>query len=1020
MKPLYLSIQAFGPFSDKEDIDFKKLGTYPLFLINGPTGAGKSSILDAICFALYGQTTGAERTASQMRCDHAKPDVLTQVCLDFSIGDKVYRIKRIPMQARVKKNGEGTTSQQSEATLWELDNTENNRLIVSKKVSEADSEIKVLLGLNVEQFRQVMVLPQGKFRDLLLADSKDREKIFSQLFQTSIYKRIEEKLKLEASEIKKQVDQHQNQVLGIIKSVGLELEEDVTKELASLSEQLNIAKENKDKANDKLKVCERSLEAAQSLNKQFASLSVKKEALAKEALLAPIIEVDKKRLSHALKAEKINFLFEDKRKLIASKERLTLSLKSCSDKHKASKALLELRDGAFNQAEAAYSEVDTLKEKRSELAQYDHLLVHLNNELIETQKVEEKAFNSESIFHKAKEKSREQIKLLLTQEKESDKLKLIITSLSSSQVALEKITQVLEYREKLHVVHLQQVQLKQESVRLKETVSEAEKNHEKCIVNTKEVELLWHTSQAEILSKALQKGKPCPVCGGLEHPKPIVSNHDDILISKDDVDSARKEEFIAKKQLDKCKLSLATSLEKANLNIQQSDDLTIQLGDMSNKTLEDVKFEKENVEQKVFNLLAQEKKLNDTILLINKIKVDIEQGAEKEKFLEIAMNEDKHNLIEKKSIITQLQKQIPKHYRQTDTLQIEINTINKKVEALTQQLNTARSAKLQIKSDLDKQETTLHLLEKQIHEEEGLLSLAVNRWDKALLASPFELEKHFFSALISAIEQQEITQRIESFKSNVDKLTAVIKQLEQDLSEAQVPNLSQLGEELEQANLLFISIDNTFRQLSERNYQLESVSEMLIKAHVNNQVLEKKYQVIGTLYEVSNGLTGDKVSLQRFVLSVLLDDVLIQASVRLSLMSKGRYQLFRKNDKAKGNKASGLELEVADAYTGKTRSVATLSGGESFLAALSLALGVSDVVQSYAGGIKLETLFIDEGFGSLDPDSLELAIRALIDLQSNGRMIGIISHVSELKEQMALRIDVKSGKYGSEISLLTD
>jgi exonuclease SbcC len=164
--------------------------------------------------------------------------------------------------------------------------------------------------------------------------------------------------------------------------------------------------------------------------------------------------------------------------------------------------------------------------------------------------------------------------------------------------------------------------------------------------------------------------------------------------------------------------------------------------------------------------------------------------------------------------------------------------------------------------------------------------------------------------------------------------------------------------------------------------------------------------------------TGKKISLQRFVLSVLLDDVLIQASVRLSIMSKGRYQLVRKSDRAKGNKASGLELEVDDAYTGKIRSVATLSGGESFLAALSLALGVSDVVQSYAGGVKLETLFIDEGFGSLDPDALELTIRALIDLQSSGRMIGVISHVTELKEQMALRVDVTSGKFGSEISIL--
>jgi exonuclease SbcC len=205
--------------------------------------------------------------------------------------------------------------------------------------------------------------------------------------------------------------------------------------------------------------------------------------------------------------------------------------------------------------------------------------------------------------------------------------------------------------------------------------------------------------------------------------------------------------------------------------------------------------------------------------------------------------------------------------------------------------------------------------------------------------------------------------------------------------------------------------------LEARSNQLKDIQVKLERAHKKNESLEAEYKITGTLSDVANGQTGNKISLQRFVLSVLLDDVLIQASQRLNLMSKGRYQLVRKEDRAKGNKASGLELEVEDSYSGKTRSVATLSGGESFLAALSLALGLSDVVQSYAGGIKLDALFIDEGFGSLDPESLDLAVRTLIDLQASGRMIGIISHVSELKEQMALRVDVESGRGGSHITI---
>jgi exonuclease SbcC len=246
-----------------------------------------------------------------------------------------------------------------------------------------------------------------------------------------------------------------------------------------------------------------------------------------------------------------------------------------------------------------------------------------------------------------------------------------------------------------------------------------------------------------------------------------------------------------------------------------------------------------------------------------------------------------------------------------------------------------------------------------------------------------------------------------------------VSQLKSELSGQAPPDMIAIEQLLAEKTNLFKTTDETWRKLEERNNQLQGVKAKLAKASEKNTDLEAQYAIYGTLSDVAGGQTGNKISLQRFVLSVLLDDVLIQASARLNLMSKGRYQLVRKEDRSKGNKASGLDLEVEDGYSGKTRPVATLSGGESFMAALSLALGLSDVVQSYAGGIKLDTLFIDEGFGSLDPESLDLAIKTLIDLQANGRMIGIISHVSELKEQMALRLDVVSSRSGSTIRTIT-
>ncbi|MCA1772050.1 MAG: SMC family ATPase, partial [Halomonas sp.] len=217
MTPLCLTMQAFGPFAGRETVDFTALGQSPLFLINGPTGAGKSSILDALCFALYGQTTGAERDATQMRCDQSAADMLTEVTLDFRLRGNAYRVRRVPQQERPKARGEGTTTQNAEAQLWQLTaEGKQGDCLVAKSVNDATTQVQGLIGLDANQFRQVMVLPQGKFREMLLAESKDREKIFSQLFQTQIFQRIEEHLRTQANQIERDVNNHRQRVQGIL------------------------------------------------------------------------------------------------------------------------------------------------------------------------------------------------------------------------------------------------------------------------------------------------------------------------------------------------------------------------------------------------------------------------------------------------------------------------------------------------------------------------------------------------------------------------------------------------------------------------------------------------------------------------------------------------------------------------------------------------------------------------------------------------------------------------------------
>ena len=369
MKPLLLSIQAFGPFAGNESVDFTALGSNPLFLTNGATGAGKSTILDAICFALYGQTTGAEREASQMRCHYADPALLSEVTLEFSLGEKQYRIRRVPQQEKPKARGEGTTNHVPEAQLWELDGTEEGKLLVPKKVGEATAMIQGLIGLDVEQFRQVMVLPQGKFRELLLADSTDRQKIFSQLFQASIYKRIEERLKYEASSIKQAVDDHQNQIRGILQAAEVNTEQEVTDSLQALAPDLKAAKAVRDKFDKEKQAAELHLEQAVQLNKRFEDLAQKQTQLTALQEREPAIKMQRQSLEQSLDARNIQPVYRSAQAEAAAQTRLQVEQATSSEKlSDAEKALLNA-DKALTLAKTNAKALDALNKEKLELDQ---------------------------------------------------------------------------------------------------------------------------------------------------------------------------------------------------------------------------------------------------------------------------------------------------------------------------------------------------------------------------------------------------------------------------------------------------------------------------------------------------------------------------------------------------------------------------------------------------------------------------------------------------------------------------
>ena len=1018
MRPLKLTIQAFGPFAGTEQIDFALLGKNPLFLINGPTGAGKSSILDAICFALYGHTTGAEREPGQMRCDHSPADVNCEVSLDFMLGQKQYRIWRSPMQEKPKSRGEGTTSKSAEAKLWHLDGSEQGVLLVSKGVAHANKEIAALMGIGLEQFRQVMVLPQGKFRELLMADSKERETIFSQLFETSIYKKIENKLKEQAAGIKQQVDHHHSKVRGILEGANVASPADLQAEIERLKPSLEAVVAEKQTAQLHLQKAQTQKDKAATLARQFSELDLHQSQLTNTLVDAPNIAKQKDRLALARKAQSIHHLYTQSENAL-SKLASTHSLHNNSIK-KQSLASQEQKHALqhLEQVKNSAREIDSLKSQQSELQRFTHQLIELNEANIAYKRAVSTAKKSKQAFtNKQHEKHALQEERELKEENVEAHIRALEVLPGLLQLA-ETLTEKIAEREALNKLAMniddtqQQLNISEQALVKKIGLY----NDTKTLAN--KTELAWHKGQAALLAKSLSEDLPCPVCGSTEHPAPASAN-DDILVDKTQVDNVREQESVAQNHMQSAK-DKVTSLHNTihTLNTQRVQQVK-RLAQYVDMPLIQLNKKQNDTNNDIAQLSALQQTKTRTQARITEIKSLQMQNSDILQSLETQDNANTGKVISTQTLAQQLSQQIPQQYQDAEILTANLHGISNKIDQLSQQLSQAQNDFATKQSTLDTATATEKALRVQHQEQQKISDNAISQWQQALANSEFANITEFLSLQLSEEAQNDLQHTVEHFQTTIERLTAVIEQLSEALKDQQKPNIATIEQNVSALREVFDQKETAWHQINARVDVLHKTNEKLDKANQENTVLHKQYEVIGTLSEVANGSTGNKISLQRFVLSVLLDDVLIQASKRLNLMSRGRYQLLRKEDRAKGNKASGLELEVHDGDTGKPRSVATLSGGESFMAALSLALGLSQVVQSYAGGIRLDTLFIDEGFGSLDSESLDAATTVLIDLQSSGRMIGIISHVSELKEQMAKRIDVIGSKMGSRINIIS-
>lgn len=917
MRPLKLVMSAFGPYAGRAELDMGLLGNRGLYLINGDTGAGKTTIFDAVAFALYGEASGENREPKMLRSKYAELETPTFVELTFECKGQEYRIKRSPTYNLPNRK----TDVQKAAELYYSDN-----LITGDK--NVNAAVRDILGVDKKQFCQIAMIAQGDFLKLLLADSKDRKEIFHDIFHTGMYKSLQEKIKEKYDELKKNTDRLMQSINQY--ATGIKCDDE------SMQEHIRKAETGQ------LTITEIENEVMVKLGRIIETDEAEEKALTNDKNEADKRLKETETLLTAAQKYKDNI--EAVRISEAGLSKVQKSLKTqqekCDELEKAAAAANEDWEKGAPELNKALEIMGELKEKRAELAASEKELSHLTGEKSaketeakrlaeETEKLRaelENMGNPEAEREKAegeREKNEEKAKGIKGLIKDIDKFKKLQAEYSE---ASEKYHALSEEYERLHAQY--------------------------CRKNK-----AYLDGQAGILAGDLKEGCPCPVCGSLSHPDIAVKPENSP--DKQEVERAEARSESAREKSDKAKgnaerlsgqvnekLSNVKSLAASLIGAEYTDPDTLQ--DLANEKLRECDFKLKQAEEQIISL-------DKMIARRKSLETDINKKSETAEKIE----QEKKDIDVKTANLTGI-----------------IDTVSKRVEELSEK-QTGES-------------------EEQIPQKLAVLEERKKSCDENYKKATHEAaELKSKEAELQGVIRTK-NEQAETYAEGRDVNTDEAEKLKTKLSE----KLKAADERLKPLAIRLAANDEAYKNI-------KSKAEKYKEA-------EKRLEWIKELHETAGGnISGNgKIDLETFVQMTYFDRIIDRANIRLMKMSRGQYELRRAPAGKKGK--SGLDLSVTDHYSedGGSRDVKTLSGGESFLASLALALGLSDEVQSLAGGIQLDTMFVDEGFGSLDEESLKQALAALSDLARGNILVGIISHVSELKNMIDKQIVVKKDRFG--------
>ena len=1027
MKPLNLTISAFGPFADKTELSFEKLGERGLFLISGDTGAGKTTLFDAICFALYGEASGSNRGIDSVRSDFALPATKTYVEFTFSHQGKQYRVFRNPAYQRPKLRGEGMTNESADAALYREENGEKETLVTG--FTPVKNEIERLLGVDAKQFKQICMIAQGEFLKLLYADSTERGAIFRKVFHTDLYADFQKKLKEAEKEKRIDFEDGEKRLLQYLQQMtGRELQKTDLHQIETLiREQETTLHEMQQKQAQKETVLAAQEEGIQKLNLQIM------EGGETERLLEQIVQAKQEwSVLHEQAAEKQ--LEQEKLK----KQRIALDMifPVAQDLEKAN-AMLENWKQSFeknsdrpNSAERSLQEIQW---KKDDFAQRKPELEEKRNQLRKLQEEKEcyirkEELETELLKYAQKKEVLEDTYTSLKEAQDKDKKQLeewekSILEIDKLQAEAELQTQTLELQKERitqidRLTELQKDILNKEKAlrKLAQEYLAAEKIWQEVKAAADLAETLFLREQAGFLAAELTEGMECPVCGSVHHPhkamltgnapteaewKQKQAEQEAAAQKRQDLSEKGKAEkeklLLLKKNLHEgCENLLLTVESLSEERMTAAEDCQTQQRELSEKKkmidrLEKRIPEKENLKQKLdareAQILAKEKEITE------------EQAIYQQKQGEYALLKEQLGALSAAEI------------DQTIVLLLNMLRAAEQEEmTLYESLQKTRGEKERFAALLEQAKTEICSAEQTVLDTEAQL-------EKVLVQCDFESIKEYHTVLVERAVLEKMEQNNRQFFSELALLKQKADTMEEQCKHRERQDLAALEKQKQTLN----DEKETVKKDADRLKQDIAVFENLLRQVKQEVTLRQKavreYLPIMELSRTANGeLAGkEKIAFEQFVQGFYFQKILQAANLRLKDMTEGRYLLLHAQKAANKRSQAGLEVEVLDHYTGKARSVRSLSGGEAFKASLCLALGLSDVIQAHAGGVRIDAMFIDEGFGSLDDRSREQAVEVLQKLSYGDRLVGIISHVSELKETIDKKIIVKKGSAGSTV-----